>query len=104
MSLIRPHKRGFLKGLGLLIAAPAIVRVSSIMPVRSHLDLNGRSTYVTYGNEAFAKGDDWTIEFLFVKGGDQHGNWRAEKIAIWDAANPGQFVYVDSIEATKVRR
>ena len=29
------HRRGFLIGLGALIAAPAIVRITSIMPVRA---------------------------------------------------------------------
>ena|ERR1017187_2943521 len=41
-------RRGFLIGMGALIAAPAIVRVTSIMPVRSMamdeaLDVYGRS-------------------------------------------------------------
>jgi hypothetical protein len=34
MSLIQPTRRGFLRGMATLIAAPAIVRASSIMPVR----------------------------------------------------------------------
>ena len=33
MSIIQPSRRGFLAGLGALIAAPAIVRASSLMPV-----------------------------------------------------------------------
>lgn len=33
--LIQPTRRGFLTGLGALLAAPAIVRASSLMPVRS---------------------------------------------------------------------
>lgn len=34
MSLLVPTRRGLLQGLGLVLAAPAIVRVASIMPVR----------------------------------------------------------------------
>lgn len=34
-TLIRPTRRGFLLGLSALIAAPALVRVSSLMPVSS---------------------------------------------------------------------
>ncbi len=32
--MLEPTRRGFIKGLGLLVAAPAIVRASSLMPVR----------------------------------------------------------------------
>lgn len=35
MSLIIPSRRGFLMGAGILLAAPAIVRVASLMPVKS---------------------------------------------------------------------
>lgn len=35
MVLIRPTRRGLITGIAALVAAPAIVRVSSIMPVRS---------------------------------------------------------------------
>ena len=33
--MIQPSRRGFIAGLGALIAAPAIVRVASIMPVKT---------------------------------------------------------------------
>lgn len=33
MTLAVPSRRGFLRGLGAIIAAPAIVRVASLMPV-----------------------------------------------------------------------
>ena len=44
------HRRGFITGLGALIAAPAIVRVASIMPVRSmpvELEVYGASPAMT---------------------------------------------------------
>jgi hypothetical protein len=34
-ELIKPSRRGFITGLAALVAAPAIVRASSLMPVRS---------------------------------------------------------------------
>lgn len=34
-ELIKPTRRGFLADLGCLLAAPAIVRASSLMPVRA---------------------------------------------------------------------
>ncbi len=39
MPLITPDRRGFLKGLGALFAAPAIVRASSLMAI-SPFDLD----------------------------------------------------------------
>lgn len=33
--MLHPTRRGFITGLGLFIAAPAIVRVSSLMPLSS---------------------------------------------------------------------
>lgn len=38
MTLLLPSRRGFLTGLGALFAAPAIVRFSSLMPVRALID------------------------------------------------------------------
>jgi hypothetical protein len=79
-ALIRPDRRSFLKGLGLIIAAPAIVRASSIMPVKSYapyLDLGGRSTYVSYPVDASYNGlrlGDW-VEFT---GLDQYGQPKKE--------------------------
>lgn len=35
MTLLVPSRRGFLTGLSALLAAPAIVRFSSLMPVRA---------------------------------------------------------------------
>lgn len=37
-KIIQPTRRGFLVGMGLVLAAPAIVRASSLMPVRSFND------------------------------------------------------------------
>jgi hypothetical protein len=34
-ELVQPTRRGLIRGLGLLVAAPAIVRVANIMPVRA---------------------------------------------------------------------
>ena len=43
------NRRGFLRDLGFAACAPAIVRVASIMPVRSLADLNGEIIYPLYG-------------------------------------------------------
>lgn len=37
-TIIRPSRRGFITGLASLVAAPAIVRVSSLMPVKALID------------------------------------------------------------------
>ena len=37
-SLMEPNRRGFITGLISLVAAPAIVRVSSLMPVRQMIE------------------------------------------------------------------
>jgi hypothetical protein len=95
MSLIQPHRRGFLKSLGLLIAAPAIVRASSIMPVKAYRE-KGWSGFDT----GILKGD-FTLVFL-VEGSDESGNWREEKIAVANIAVANfvkhrPFNFVDSV-------
>lgn len=35
MTVLVPTRRGLLQGLGMLLAAPAIVRAASLMPVRA---------------------------------------------------------------------
>ena len=35
MSVIQPSRRGFITGLATLIAAPAIIRVADLMPIKS---------------------------------------------------------------------
>lgn len=47
---LRATRRGFLLGLGALMAAPAVVKVSSIMPVRVPFDQ--RWTWSVYGAES----------------------------------------------------
>lgn len=47
--MVRATRRGFLLGLGALIAAPAVVKVSSIMPVRVPFDQ--RMVWSVYGAE-----------------------------------------------------
>lgn len=62
-------RRGFIGGLAALIAAPAIVRASSIMPVRSFSDISVENPYrefvitaITQCKTTFLKMDDieWT--------------------------------------------
>jgi hypothetical protein len=48
MSLIKPSRRGFITGLVSLIAAPAIVRVANIMPVRSIIVPGFDSSFEAY--------------------------------------------------------
>jgi len=36
-ELIKPTRRGFITGLVALVAAPAIIRASSLMPINSNL-------------------------------------------------------------------
>jgi hypothetical protein len=38
MTMIEPSRRGFITGLIALVAAPAIVRAGSLMPVRRMID------------------------------------------------------------------
>jgi hypothetical protein len=39
MTMIEPNRRGFITGLIALVAAPAIVRAGSLMPVRRMIEL-----------------------------------------------------------------
>lgn len=65
-------RRGLLTGLASLMAAPAIVRASSLMSVKawnrrfgaSSLLLDGSSDYLAWEGEEFTlDGNAWTIEF-----------------------------------------
>lgn len=54
MTIIRPSRRGFLTGFASLIAAPAIVRVGSLMPVKAlpaFSSMRGLIDYVPYAGE-----------------------------------------------------
>lgn len=52
--MIETSRRGLLAGLGALIAAPAIVRATSVMPVKS-LDLLDLGNSSAYWREVWAK-------------------------------------------------
>jgi hypothetical protein len=70
-DLIVPTRRGFLAGLGaLFIAAPAIVRASSLMPIRGtplNLDDYIMRVPVEWMQHKFNNGDVWLM-------GKDHGH------------------------------
>lgn len=69
MGIIQPSRRRFITGLASLIAAPAIVRASSLMPVRAPkivLELYGRSPAMEGMAGLFSDTDPW-----FTVWGDQ---------------------------------
>lgn len=55
MSELIPSRRSFLIGFGALIAAPAIVRASNIMPVKQMLILPPKLDDITFPIEGFAR-------------------------------------------------
>lgn len=74
-----PSRRGLIKGLGLLLAAPAIVRVSSLMPVRAYAE-EIETVYLPAGT--------YTIEQLLYSGKklymkDASGIWFVEHNKVW---------------------
>lgn len=69
MRLIPPSRRGFLTGLVGLIAAPAIVKASSLMPISVQpIDLVPKS-YMNYGVQARAHDTFWRWVQLDTFGG-----------------------------------
>ncbi len=53
-------RRGFLFGLGALLAAPAIVRASSLMPVRAIVRANSFPTLLVVGQDGHVEYLDHT--------------------------------------------
>lgn len=80
-KLIVPTRRGFLAGLGALIAAPAIVHASNIMPVRMMPGLDPDGGYLV--PEPFIRGlADLQREI----------NWRRSRQLAWQLlAEPNRF-------------
>jgi hypothetical protein len=73
MSLLTPSRRGFLAGIGALFAAPAIVRASSLMPVKAFVQIGeiearylGLTQLKTEGATMYF--DDRTIADLLLPG------------------------------------
>lgn len=71
-------RRSFLVGLGALVAAPAIVRASGIMPVKPMLILPEAKviTDLTFPIEGFARHAGWQTEWATVCIDPATGEWR----------------------------
>ncbi len=60
-------RRGFLFGLGALLAAPAIVRAESLMPVRAIVRANTFPTLMVVGQDGGVEYLDWAHPGNVVK-------------------------------------
>ena len=92
MTLILPTRRELLRGLGLLIAAPAVVRASSLMPVRSIApiitlqDYFDRILYPIYKQRMEEAWYDMVVYGTYIT--DEQGN-RVDPTTVYP---PGTFV------------
>jgi hypothetical protein len=97
MALIVPSRRGFLAGLGALVAAPAVIRVAQLMPIKAvtYRDLcpeplvNHLGIWVNPDGECVARMDAYGRFFVFGDAGriDVGKTWRAAVEDAFDAWN-----------------
>jgi hypothetical protein len=75
-------RRSFLVGFGALIAAPAIVRATNIMPVRQMLILPDKLGDITFEISGYARSSLSQADFLLAKWSDEE-----QKIVPLDATD-----------------
>jgi hypothetical protein len=70
--MIQPSRRGFLGLIGVGLAAPLIVRATSIMPVKA---MPVAPNLVVFPEHCFSNS---TVTYYTVVGRDEYGNFRSE--------------------------